>query len=129
MVFGFAILGGKFTIYFPIAAYHRQCLFIGCFFDFGRHTHDNRVGWNNLILHDDRTRRDNAVFTDFGTVEYRRMHADDAVFANGCAVHDGAVTYRNIVFDNGGKMIVHMHDGVVLYIAVFSDDDGVHVAT
>jgi hypothetical protein len=128
MVLRLPVFFREIAINFPIAPNGRQGLVVGRLFHFCRYTHDNGIWRYDLSLHHDGPGGNEAIFSDFGAVQNGGMHADDAIFSDRRAVNDGAVSYRDIFFNDRREPEVHVNNGIILNVTVFSDRDRFHIA-
>lgn len=68
------------------------------------------------------------MFADCGAIENGCTHADKTFVANCAGVNDGGMADRDIVSKNAGVVVGEVEDGVVLNIAVVTDNDAIDIA-
>ena len=96
--------------------------------DLPRHTDDEGVRGNDLVLAHERACSDDRAFADLRARQHRRVHADEDMVADLRAMHDSAVPDRHIVADDARSVIRHMKADEILHIRALADRDVVHIA-
>lgn len=135
-VIAFAVIVGQQAVAFGPQSFVFQGLsvdssnsfFVQGFDNLGRNAgnqgirrYDGALGYNGTGSND-------RAVTDYSTVKYGRMHADEAVVFNGAGMQQSAVAYSYIITDDAGVVISNVQHAVVLDIAVAANLDAVNVA-
>ena len=75
------------------------------------------------MLGHERVRTDDTVTTDHRVAENRRADADEAARADPATMHGGGMAYRDARLQQGGRIGVDVHDGVILNVTAFANRD------
>ena len=97
--------------------------------DFSRNAEDQRTRRDFCPLRHDGACADDRVFTDDALVQQNGAHPNDDLVLDRGPVYDRAMSHCNAIPDDGGLAQVHMDEGAVLDIRLFTDFDGGHVAS
>lgn len=82
---------------------------------------------NMHLASDKRAGADNAVAANHGAAQDDAAHANDRVVPDGTSMNNGIVSDGDANADLNGEICVCVQGGIVLYVAVVPDRDGIGV--